>query len=112
MSAPRNRIYLDIAPPTLAFETFSPGERMFTMANHEMVHLATFDRASPEDERFRHLFGGKVTPTAEHPESLLYNYLTTPRNTAPRWYHRGQRGVHGDLAGAAVLAARRAATTR
>ena len=89
MSAPRNRIYLEMAPPTLAFETFSPGERMFTMANHEMVHLATFDRASPEDERFRHLFGGKVTPTADHPESLLYNYLTTPRNTAPRWYVEG-----------------------
>ena len=89
MSAPRNRIYLDIAPPTLAFETFSPGERMFTIANHEVVHLATFDRASPEDQRCRHWLGGKVTPTADHPESLLYNYLTTPRNTAPRWYHEG-----------------------
>ena len=28
-------------------------------------------------------------PTAEHPETLLYNYLTIPRNTAPRWYHEG-----------------------
>ena len=37
----------------------------------------------------RHWLGGKVTPTADHPESLLYNYLTTPRNTAPRWYHEG-----------------------
>src|SRR5687767_14602547 len=51
MSAPRNRVYMEIAPPTLAFETFSPGERMFTIANHEVVHLATFDRASPEDLR-------------------------------------------------------------
>ena len=53
------------------------------------VHLATFDRASPDDMRFRQLFGGKVTPTAEHPETLLYNYLTSPRNTAPRWYFEG-----------------------
>ena len=89
MSAPRNRVYMEIAPPTLAFETFSPGERMFTIANHEVVHLATFDRASPEDLRWRHWLGGKVTPTADHPESLIYNYLTTPRNTAPRWYLEG-----------------------
>ena len=88
-SSPRNRVYLDIAPPTLAFETFSPGERLFTIANHEVVHFATGDQASPEDERYRRLFGGKVVPVAEHPESLLYNYLTNPRNTAPRWYHEG-----------------------
>lgn len=89
MSSPRNRVYLDIAPPTLAFETFSPGERLFTLANHEFVHLATFEGASPDDQRFRRLFGGKVVPVAEHPESLLYYYLTNPRNTAPRWYHEG-----------------------
>ena len=89
LNSPRNRIYLEMAPPTLAFETFSPGERLFTMANHELVHLVTFDQASPEDQRYRRLFGGKVTPTADHPESLLYNYLTTPRNTAPRWYFEG-----------------------
>ncbi len=89
LTAPRNRIFLDIASTTLAFETFSPGERLFTQANHESVHLATGDQASPDDERFRSLFGGKVAPVPEHPESLLYYYLTTPRNTAPRWYHEG-----------------------
>ena len=89
LSVPENRIYLQMAPPTLTFETFSPGERMFTLANHELVHLVTSDQASPEDERFRHLFGGKVVPTAEHPESLLYYYLTSPRNTVPRWYEEG-----------------------
>jgi len=89
LTTPRNRIYLDIAPTTLAFETFSPGERLFTEANHELVHLVTGDQASPEDIRFRRLFGGKVVPIAEHPETLLYYYLTNPRNTAPRWYHEG-----------------------
>ena len=53
------------------------------------VHFVTGDQASPEDERYRRLFGGKVVPIAEHPESLLYYYLTAPRNTAPRWYHEG-----------------------
>ena len=88
-TTPRNRIFLDIATTTLAFETFSPSERLFVQANHETVHLATGDQASPEDVRFRRLFGGKVVPVAEHPESLLYYYLTAPRNTAPRWYHEG-----------------------
>jgi hypothetical protein len=88
-TAPRNKLIIDIAPTTLTFETFSPGERMFTLANHEVVHFATSDQASPEDERYRRLFGGKVVPIAEHPESLLYYYLTAPRNTAPRWYHEG-----------------------
>ena len=89
LGAPRNRIFLDIAPPTLAFETFSPGERMFTVANHEMVHLVTTDMASPEDARYRRWFHGKVNPATEHPETLLYNYLTNPRATAPRWYQEG-----------------------
>ena len=88
-SAPKNRVFLQMAPPTLAFETHSPGERVFTLANHELVHLATFDRASPEDLRFRRLFGGKVAPSGDHPETLLFNYLTIPRTTAPRWYFEG-----------------------
>ena len=38
---------------------------------------------------FRRLFSGKVMPNAEHPESLLYFYLTSPRRAAPRWYQEG-----------------------
>jgi hypothetical protein len=89
LGAPRSRVFVDIAPANLAFETFSPGERLITEANHELVHLATSDRPSPADERFRRLFGGKVGPVAEHPESILYYYLTNPRATAPRWYQEG-----------------------
>jgi hypothetical protein len=89
LGAPRNRVFLDVAPANLAFETFSPGERLVTLANHELVHLATTDRASPEDERFRRLFRGKVYPVAEHPETILYYYLTNPRASSPRWYVEG-----------------------
>jgi hypothetical protein len=87
--APRNRIFMEIAPVDLIFETFSPGERMFTFANHELVHMATTDMASPEDASYRRLFLGKVAPVAEHPESIWYNYLTNPRGVAPRWYQEG-----------------------
>ena len=30
----------------LAFETFSPGERTYTVANHEMVHFVTAEVAN------------------------------------------------------------------
>ena len=57
--------------------------------NHELVHVATMDQAARSDRMFRRLFGGKVMPVAEQPESILYFYLTTPRVAAPRWFHEG-----------------------
>jgi len=89
LGSPRNRIFQDIAPSTLAFESFSPGERMYTIANHELVHLATADGASIADARARRFFAGKVDPVPEHPETILYNYLTNPRALVPRWYQEG-----------------------
>ena len=89
LSTPRNRIFYDIAPIGLTFETFSPGERLYTFANHETVHFVTGDGASSGDIKARHWLGGKVVPVAEHPESILYSYLTNPRNTSPRWFQEG-----------------------
>jgi hypothetical protein len=89
LGSPRDRVFHDVAPANLVFETFSPGERLYTIANHELVHLATSDGASPSDARARRFFGGKVYPTAEHPETILYNYLTNPRALVPRWYQEG-----------------------
>jgi len=57
--------------------------------NHELVHVMTIDRPAPRDRVFRRLFFGKVAPVAEHPESIPYLYLTTPRRAAPRWYMEG-----------------------
>jgi hypothetical protein len=87
--APRNRIYLDIAPSSDPYETVSPAEHFAFTALHELTHVAMQDRASPADARFRRLFHGKVDIDAAHPESLLYYYLTVPRSTAPRWYQEG-----------------------
>ncbi|HET7694142.1 MAG TPA: hypothetical protein VFK57_00390 [Vicinamibacterales bacterium] len=86
---PRNVISVQIAPLNFAFETMAANERMSTLTNHELVHILTMDQAAGADRTFRRLFGGKVLPLAEHPESLLYWYLTTPRVAAPRWYHEG-----------------------
>jgi hypothetical protein len=86
---PRDTLMVQIAPLSFAFETLAANERMTTIMNHELVHIATMDQASGRDRFFRGLFQGKVSPIAEQPETILYFYLTTPRAAAPRWYHEG-----------------------
>ena len=88
-AAPTNALTLDVAPIYIPFETFSPGERFFTLMNHELVHIATMDVANGSDNWWRHVLGGKPLPIADHPESILYNYLAAPRTTVPRWYLEG-----------------------
>ena len=88
-SVPRNAVTVQIAPLTYAFETIPSNERMNAIMNHELVHVVTLDQAAGRDRFFRNLFGGKVLPVAEQPESVLYFYLTTPRVAAPRWFHEG-----------------------
>jgi hypothetical protein len=86
---PYNELTIQIAPLSFAFETIAGNERLNIIMNHELVHVATMDRAAPRDSAFRRFFGGKVMPHAEQPESILYFFLTTPRVAAPRWYHEG-----------------------
>jgi len=86
---PRNRISFDIAASYQPYETVNSGDWFRITALHETTHLADNDRASPSDARFRRFFHGKVNADTEHPETLLYFYLTVPRRTAPRWYQEG-----------------------
>jgi hypothetical protein len=88
-SAPRNTLFLDIAPLSHAFETYPASERMYSLMNHELVHVVQGDISSAEERRWRRFFLGKVPAQPQHPESLLYNYLTVPRFAAPRWYVEG-----------------------
>jgi len=86
---PRNTLQVDIAPMSFAFETMPTGERLFTIMNHELVHITMMDQATSGDKRYRKFFGGKVLPVSEHPESIWYSYLTTPRVWTPGWYLEG-----------------------
>lgn len=88
-AVPRNVITVDVAPLSFAFETVTANERMNLFMNHELVHVATWDQAAGSDRFFRGLFAGKVQPIADHPESIVYWYLTTPRASSPRWYTEG-----------------------
>jgi hypothetical protein len=86
---PRNMVLVDVAPKAFTFETTEAAERMYSWMNHELVHLVTMEMTSAEDRRMRRLLGGKVAATAQHPESILYEYLTVPRLASPLWYHEG-----------------------
>jgi hypothetical protein len=86
---PRNSVIVDIAPKAFTFETSESAERLYSWMNHELVHLMSTEMANAEDRRMRRLFGGKVTADASHPETILYEYLTTPRLSSPLWYHEG-----------------------
>ena len=88
-AVPGNIVMVQVAPIIPNFETFAPAERMYTLMNHEMVHVATTDQAAPIDNRYRKFFGGKVLPVSDHPETIFYHYLTAPRDASPRWYLEG-----------------------
>jgi hypothetical protein len=89
LGSPSNMILLDVAPLSLSMETFSPGERFYTLNNHELTHVATIDAWNSRDASWRRFLGGKPVPLQKHPESIFYNYLTVPRNLTPRWYMEG-----------------------
>ena len=88
-SNPNNALFVDIGPLSFVFETFTASERMFTLMNHELVHVANMDQWSSRERYWRRAFGGKVRIDADQPETLLYHYLTTPRVVVPRWYLEG-----------------------
>jgi hypothetical protein len=88
-AVPNNTLLLEISPLSQVFETLSPGERFFTLSNHELTHVATMDVWNAADARWRRFFGGKPAPVEEDPESILWSYLAAPRATTPRWYLEG-----------------------
>ncbi len=88
-SSPNNATLFDVAPLSQSMETFTPGERFYTLVNHELAHVATMDVWNKRDAFWRRFLAGKPMPVQEHPESILWNYLATPRNAVPRWFLEG-----------------------
>ena len=87
--SPKDNLNVQIAPLNFAYERMPANENMNWTMNHELVHIAATDRAAGGDRFFRGLFRGKVMALSDQPETILYYYLTTPRASAPRWYHEG-----------------------
>jgi hypothetical protein len=86
---PRSSMMVQIAPTNFVYETSPSNERVNFLMNHELAHVITLDQGAGRDLLFRRLFLGKVRESAEHPETILYNYLTLPRRSAPRWHREG-----------------------
>lgn len=86
---PRNFIRMNLAPMDYVFETTPANERMNWTMNHELVHIATTDKAAGSENFFRTLFRGRVWPIEDNPMSIVYSYLTVPRLLSPRWYLEG-----------------------
>lgn len=86
---PENHVTVGISPYGHDYESAPAPERMGSSMNHELAHIFTTDKPTSSDRRFRSLFSGKVTPTAEVPLTIAYSYLTIPRWYAPRWYLEG-----------------------
>jgi hypothetical protein len=88
-ASPYNGVSVYVAPASRTLETMPSSERVFMIMNHELVHVANMDVANSTDRRWRRFFGGKPRQSDRHPESILYNYLTVPRLSTPRWYLEG-----------------------
>jgi len=88
-SLPINLISTCISPLNYAFESSIAGERVFSIMNHELVHIAALDNASSSDLFYQKLFRGKVKNSSDQPISMFYSYLTSPRYYSPRWLHEG-----------------------
>ena len=67
-SSPNDAVLLDVAPLSQSMETFTPGERFFTLLNHELAHVAQMDVWNRQDAGWRHFLHGKPMPIQEHPE--------------------------------------------
>jgi hypothetical protein len=87
--APRNSMAIHIAPSSSVYETGPSNERINFTMSHELVHILALDKSAGLDRWARRWFGGRVRETSEHPETMLYAWLTLPRRAAPRWYHEG-----------------------
>ncbi len=88
-AVPKNAISMGLSPFSYAFETSPAGERVFSMMNHELVHVVALDNATSSDKFYRGMFLGKVEPEPANPVSMVYSFLTSPRRYSPRWYHEG-----------------------
>ena len=60
-SLPINLISTCISPLNYAFESSVAGERVFSIMNHELVHIAALDNASSSDLFYQKLFGGNLS---------------------------------------------------
>ncbi len=98
-ATPNNALFVDVAPISITFETFSPGERFFTLMNHELVHVATMDVYNDQDAWWRGFFHGKPLPSTDHPENHPLQLSRHAARQCSALVSRRQCRVHGNMDG-------------
>src|SRR5262245_59492843 len=56
-ASPRNGVMLYVSPPSRTLETMPSSERMYSLMNHEAIHVANADVANSRDLAWRRFFG-------------------------------------------------------
>ena len=102
----------DVAPLSHAFETYPASERMYSLMNHELVHVVQSDIASEEDRRWRRFFLGKVAAAVAATPKRCSTATSRSRASPPRAGTPRAARSSSRRGWAAAWAARRAATTR
>jgi len=77
--------------------TLSPIRNLNSILNYQTTQICIIDKAAKKDILRRKIFLGKVEYSSENPLTLLYNYLTTPRNLSPDWYKEGIGIYNNDI---------------
>ncbi len=98
-ASPRNGVTLYVAPPSRTLETMPSSERMYSLMNHEAVHVANVDVANSRDLRWRRFFGGKPRSDRGTPgdDPLQLPHGAAPQRAALVLRRRGD--LHGNLDG-------------
>ena len=78
-ASPNNAVLFDVAPLNQTMETFSPGERFFTLNNHELAHIAQMDVWNSKDAAGAGSSTASPCRSRSIPKSILWNYLSAPR---------------------------------
>lgn len=98
-SSPNNAVLFDVAPLNQTMETFSPGERFFTLNNHELAHIAQMDAWNSKDASWRRFLHGKPMPLQEHPQINPVELSFSTAHERSALVSRGGRRLLRDLDG-------------
>ena len=99
-AAPRNTAVLRRRAAVARVRDLSRrAERMYSLMNHELVHVATNDIANEQDRRWRRFFRGKVAPQTRQPGIAALQLPDGAALHSAALVARRQRGLHGNLDG-------------
>ena len=99
LASPSNMVLLDVAPMSLSMETFSPGERFFTLTNHELAHVAAIDVWNKQGRLLAPFPRRQADAAAEASGIDPLQLPDQPAEPDPALVHGRERGLLRDMDG-------------